>query len=140
MDRKQLETIAGRLADNASPGSRYFLIGELGTGKSVFARAFLRRLGVKGAIPSPSFIVDARYDCSGHEVHHIDLYRLEGNSEQLEFYGIDDILNSDAVVLVEWADRLNPEYLKGGVVVRLAYTDDPEQRRVEIVEEPLAGN
>lgn len=134
MDQRQLESVAGKLADEASRGDRYFLIGELGTGKSVFARAFLRRLGVQGAIPSPSFIVDARYECGGKEVHHIDLYRLEGNSEELEFYGIDDILRSDSIVLVEWADRLDPDILKEGIVIRLEFADDPAQRRMEIVE------
>ena len=77
IDQVALEELASGIACSIRPGSRLFLSGDLGAGKSVFARAVLRELGVKGSIPSPSFIVDAVYSAAGLEIHHIDLYRLK---------------------------------------------------------------
>ena len=122
------------------PGSRLFLIGDLGAGKSVFARAVLRELGVKGSIPSPSFIVDAVYNAGGLEIHHIDLYRLKGTPDEMEFYGIYAALESDAVVIVEWAERLDSAILKNGIFVRIGFTDNPMLREVEVDDRSLAWN
>ncbi|MCK4806423.1 MAG: tRNA (adenosine(37)-N6)-threonylcarbamoyltransferase complex ATPase subunit type 1 TsaE, partial [Candidatus Aegiribacteria sp.] len=88
MDQIALEKLARQIAGRMGPGSRLFLSGDLGAGKSVFARAVLRELGVKGSIPSPSFIVNTVYNAAGLAIHHIDLYRLKGIPDELEFYGI----------------------------------------------------
>ncbi len=75
-----LEDLARRFALSVKPGDRFFLRGALGAGKSTFARAFIRALGVEGAIPSPTFIMDSVYSIIhlGLEVHHIDLYWVHG--------------------------------------------------------------
>jgi len=140
MDQSALEQLAARIAQSLIPGSRIFLSGELGTGKSVFARAVLRSLGITGSIPSPSFIVDAVYCAAGLEIHHIDLYRLEGSQEEMEFYGILDVLESDAVVIMEWAERLDPVAREYGIFVSIDFTDDPLIREVSVDERCLAGN
>lgn len=132
MDQPGLEGFAARLASAMGKGSRLFLTGELGAGKSVFARAVLRELGVEGDIPSPSFIVDAVYFSRGLEIHHLDLYRLKGTPDELEFYGIEDILDSQAVAVVEWAERLPPDLLREGTRVEIAFTDDPLMREVRV--------
>ncbi|MBN2587471.1 MAG: tRNA (adenosine(37)-N6)-threonylcarbamoyltransferase complex ATPase subunit type 1 TsaE [Candidatus Fermentibacteraceae bacterium] len=140
MDQRALERLAAGVARAMGPGSRLYLTGDLGTGKSVFARAVLRELGVEGAIPSPSFIVDAVYESRGLEIHHIDLYRLKGSAEELEFYGIDDVLDSRAAVIVEWADRLKGLRLRDGVKVHLDFTPDPGKRVVSIDGRIMAGD
>lgn len=140
IDQKALEAMARELAGSISRGDRILLFGELGTGKSVFARAVLRELGVEGPVPSPSFVVDAVYSSRGLEIHHIDLYRLEGDPAELQFYGIYDILESDAVSLVEWADRLDPCFLQGGISVRLDFADDPLKREVSVDDRRMAGH
>jgi tRNA threonylcarbamoyl adenosine modification protein YjeE len=103
-----LEKLAREMAAVVKPGDRFFLCGSLGAGKSTFARAFIRSLGVKGAIPSPTFIMDSVYSiaASGLEVHHIDLYRLSGSREEMLMLGFEDILESSAVVLIEWPERM----------------------------------
>ena len=109
LDVSGLERLAGELARSVKPGDRFFLSGPLGAGKSTFARAFIRALGVTGAIPSPTFIMDSVYSISetGFEIHHMDLYRLEGSKEELLMLGFEEILDSDAVVLVEWPERID---------------------------------
>lgn len=140
IDQAALEKLATGIACRMGPGSRLFLSGHLGVGKSVFARAVLRELGVKGSIPSPSFIVDAVYSIADLEIHHIDLYRLKGIPDELEFYGIFDVLESDAAVIVEWAERLDATILKKGILVSIGFTDNPMMREVEIDDRSLAGN
>ncbi len=140
MNREELENLARKIAVGLGPGDGLFLTGELGVGKSVFARAVLRALGVEGPIPSPSFIVDAIYVTGDLEIHHIDLYRLRGDPGELEFYGIGDALTSDALVLVEWAERLPEEVLRTGTRVHISFTDDPDEREVMLNGEPVAGN
>ncbi len=126
--------MAAEMASKVSPGCRYFLFGDLGMGKSTFARAFLRALGVTGQIPSPTFILDSVYSIpgSGLTVHHMDLYRLAGVPGELEMLGFEDIFESSAVVLVEWPDRIPDIRERRGCAVRLEPGGSPDTRRVEI--------
>ncbi len=140
IDQVTLEKLASGIARRMGPGSRLFLSGDLGAGKSVFARAVLRELGVKGSIPSPSFIVDAVYSAAGLEIHHIDLYRLKGIPDEMEFYGIYAALVSDAAIIVEWAERLDAGILKNGIFVSIGFTENPMMREVTVDDRSLAGN
>lgn len=79
------------------------LQGDLGAGKSSFARAFLRALGVTGAIRSPTYTLVERYPLGdGREALHLDLYRI-GDPGELEFLGIEPELA--ALWLIEWPER-----------------------------------
>ena len=137
LDRVGLEELAAGFANSVLPGDVFLLEGPLGSGKSVFARAFLRALGVKGTIPSPTFIVDAVYSIGSLEVHHVDLYRLKGSHEELALYGIDEALDGEQVVLVEWADRLEDPG-DGGVLIVLGYSDEPMKRKVTVDDRRMA--
>ena len=137
LDQAGLEKLAAAFANLVLPGDVFLLQGPLGSGKSVFARAFLRALGVKGSIPSPTFIVDAIYSIGSLEVHHVDLYRLTGSHEELALYGIDQALDGEQVVLVEWADRLE-DRRDGGVLIVLEYADEPMKRKVTVDDRRMA--
>ncbi len=130
----ELEELAGKLAGAVKPGDRFFLSGPLGAGKSTFARAFIRFLGVEGAIPSPTFIMDSVYSIGeiNLEVHHMDLYRLSGTAEEMHMLGFEDILESDAVVLVEWPERMLDFEKRKGCTILISNGDSPDNRRVEV--------
>jgi tRNA threonylcarbamoyladenosine biosynthesis protein TsaE len=81
-----------------------FLEGELGAGKSTLARAWLRALGVKGAIKSPTYALVERYGIPGGEAAHLDLYRLAAAAE-LDFLGLDELAAEATLWLVEWPER-----------------------------------
>lgn len=95
--------LAQALARTAPRPAVVLLHGDLGAGKSTLARAWLRALGVTGAIRSPTYTLVERYPlAAGGEALHLDLYRI-GDGAELEFLGLDD---ADAALwLVEWPER-----------------------------------
>jgi len=80
------------------------LSGDLGSGKSTFARGALRALGVTGAIKSPSYTLLETYDLPVGEALHLDLYRLN-DPDELENLGLADYFRPDALWLIEWPEK-----------------------------------
>jgi tRNA threonylcarbamoyl adenosine modification protein YjeE len=116
------------------PGDLLTLSGDLGAGKTTFARALIRRLADDPtvAVPSPTFTLMQTYELPRFPVVHADLYRLEGPGELAEL-GFDD-LPKGAVVLLEWPDRaagfLPPDRLD--IAFTLAPSQGPEHRNVHV--------
>ena len=104
-DEDATAALAARVAD-ALPEDRggwlLGLRGELGAGKSTFARAMLRSLGHRGTVPSPTYTLIEPYDLETGTVYHIDLYRIV-DSNELEFLGLTDLC--DGLRLIEWPER-----------------------------------
>lgn len=96
--------LAGRMATVASAGDVVCLWGDLGAGKTVFAKGFGLGLGILDTINSPTFVLMGEY-AGRLPLFHIDLYRLASAAEALDGGLIDD-RQGTGVVLVEWPDRL----------------------------------
>jgi tRNA threonylcarbamoyladenosine biosynthesis protein TsaE len=95
---------ASRLAKVAEPGDVVCLWGELGAGKTVFAKGFGAGLGVDATISSPSFVLMGEY-AGRLPMFHIDLYRLSSPREVIDAGLLDDRQGA-GVVLIEWPERL----------------------------------
>ncbi len=104
--RSEEETarIAGALGEKLLPGDTVLLYGELGAGKSVFARGCARALGVKNEMASPSFTLLQSYEGERYKVNHFDLYRL-GSADELYYSGLEEHIGENAVSLIEWPQQ-----------------------------------
>jgi tRNA threonylcarbamoyladenosine biosynthesis protein TsaE len=103
-DAAATRRLAGSLAAAAEPGDLICLWGELGAGKTQFAKGFGAGLGVQGTISSPTFILMAEYE-GRLPLFHVDLYRLADGADALAGGVIDD-RQASGVTLVEWPERL----------------------------------
>ncbi|MHA7886161.1 tRNA (adenosine(37)-N6)-threonylcarbamoyltransferase complex ATPase subunit type 1 TsaE [Roseicyclus sp.] len=128
--------LAVRLARLLRPGDTLLLQGQLGAGKSHVARAAIRALigpgGERAEVPSPTFTLVQVYDTASGEVWHADLYRLTDPAEAEEL-GLEAAME-EAICLVEWPDRLAPDWPEGAVCLRLAADPaDPEARTLTLI-------
>jgi tRNA threonylcarbamoyladenosine biosynthesis protein TsaE len=123
------EALAAAVAALARAGDAILLEGELGAGKTVFARALLRVASGDPAleVPSPTFTLVQSYETTIGVVHHFDLWRLEGPGGLAEL-GWEEA--RDGVVLVEWPDRLGPLRPADALTVALHMTGTDSRRAI----------
>ena len=104
------------------------LEGDLGTGKTTLAQAICRGVGVREDVTSPTFALVNEYHAERATVFHLDLYRLRG-PDDLTNLAWDDIVNSGAIVLVEWPDRAGDRMPHDAVKIRLEHIAGDDQHR-----------
>jgi tRNA threonylcarbamoyladenosine biosynthesis protein TsaE len=96
------EKLAAHIAPLLQAGDMIALYGDLGAGKTTFARALLHALGITGDIPSPTFTLVQNYETPKFTLAHFDLYRLKSPTD-LEELGWFDM--TDSVIIAEWPER-----------------------------------
>ncbi|MGP1615985.1 MAG: tRNA (adenosine(37)-N6)-threonylcarbamoyltransferase complex ATPase subunit type 1 TsaE [Pollutimonas bauzanensis] len=104
-------------------GGRIHLRGDLGAGKTSFARAFLRAAGITGRIKSPSYALLESYNLSNLYFYHLDFYRFSDPREWLDA-GFRDILQKRAVVLIEWPEQAGDLLPPPDLDINLEYADN----------------
>ncbi|MFC1690013.1 tRNA (adenosine(37)-N6)-threonylcarbamoyltransferase complex ATPase subunit type 1 TsaE [Pseudomonadota bacterium] len=96
--------LAGEFALQVRAPLVIYLQGDLGAGKTTFARAYIHALGYKGYVKSPSYGLLETYRAGKQDILHLDLYRIE-DPEELEYLALRDLFTDSTVLLVEWPDR-----------------------------------
>jgi tRNA threonylcarbamoyladenosine biosynthesis protein TsaE len=132
----ETERLAFELSEVARIGDLLCLSGDLGVGKTTFARAFIRargwRMGVEmDDVPSPTFTLAQVYELPGGNIWHFDLFRLENAKETIEL-GIDDAIR-DGICLVEWPDRLPKLEITSRLDLSFEFGGLRDERRVGMV-------
>jgi len=131
-DLAALDALAARLAQPAETGDTFLLRGELGAGKTTFARAFIVALARRenapppDDVPSPTFTLMQSYDLGRLQVFHFDLFRLKSAEEALEL-GIDDAC-ADGIALIEWPERLGSSIPADRIEMDLAIVGQGHRR------------
>jgi len=116
------------LAELLRPGDVVLLMGDLGTGKTCFAQGLARGLGVEDQVTSPTFTLMREYR-GRISLYHLDAYRLHGSGD-LYAIGVDEYLDMEGVLVVEWGDRAGGFFDMERLEVRFSFMDGEEQRRL----------
>lgn len=103
-DEEAMTAFGARIAQTTQGHGLIFLEGNLGMGKTTLSRGIIRGLGHVGAVKSPTFTLVEPYEIGDVRAFHFDLYRLV-DPEELEFLGIRDYFEDDALCLIEWPDK-----------------------------------
>jgi len=117
--------LAERLAAAARPGDLLCLVGDLGAGKTQFAKGFAVGLGITDVVSSPTFVLMTEYE-GRLPLFHLDLYRLDDAADALAGGLLDD-RQAEGVVLVEWAERLGPALPVARLEVLIDGTGDEDR-------------
>jgi tRNA threonylcarbamoyladenosine biosynthesis protein TsaE len=121
-DERATIELAGRFAaalPDSLAGWTVLLAGELGAGKSTFARALIRTLGHSGPVPSPTYTLVEPYQVPRGPIYHVDLYRVASDDE-LRYLGWNEI--DDGLRLVEWPERAPGLAEQADLQLTLAYS------------------
>ncbi len=126
-------SLGQRLGQDAIPGQVYALVGDLGVGKTIFAKGFADGMGVKASVNSPTFTIVKEYQGERMPFYHFDVCRI-GDVSEMDEIGYEDYFYGDGVCLIEWADLID-EILPGDAVHISISKDLPkgfDYRKVEI--------
>lgn len=126
-DEEATASLAWRIAALARPGDVIALEGELGAGKTTFARAFIRARGSGETVPSPTFTLVQIYEIGDAPIWHFDAYRLRDPEESWEL-GIEDAFR-DGISLIEWPERLGNLLPARRLRIILSDAGSPNARR-----------
>ncbi|HJQ21217.1 MAG TPA: tRNA (adenosine(37)-N6)-threonylcarbamoyltransferase complex ATPase subunit type 1 TsaE [Gemmatimonadaceae bacterium] len=125
----ELAAWGSRLGRQIDPPLVVTLDGDLGAGKTTLARAICAGYGVTEAVTSPTFALVHQYEAHKSPVYHIDLFRLD-SAAALQNIGWDDIMQADALVLVEWPERAVGLLPANHLPIELRHIEGDPDRRV----------
>ena len=118
--------LAQNIESEKFPNMVICMEGELGSGKTLFTKAFAKSMGISENITSPTFNIIKEYDGEeGYKLYHMDVYRL---SESKEDIGISEYFNKGGVTIIEWADLISDILPKDRLDIRIKIVD--ENKRV----------
>ncbi len=131
LSEEETMNLGRTMARTLKGGELIVLEGDLGMGKTVFARGIAAGLGVsEEEVHSPSFTLVHEYEGGRCPLFHVDLYRLDGG-EDLEGLGLDELTEAGGVVMVEWGEKLPLWYRRDALTVRFHDLGE-DSRQIEL--------
>lgn len=118
------------ISEKINVGNVLCLTGDLGAGKTTLSKAIVYNLGITDDVTSPTYTIVNEY----HDevaVFHFDVYRINSSEEMLDI-GFDDYLDQEAVIIIEWADRIKDIIPLDAIWIDIKYTDKIGNRTISI--------
>lgn len=134
-DTKALGASIAKKIAKLRPGKTARLIalrGDLGSGKTTFVQGFLRSLGYRGKITSPTFILMRHFKIRGtyRDIYHVDAYRIEHPKEMLPLKLHEILKNPKAIILVEWPEKMKT-FMRGAEIIRFFHGKRESERSIK---------
>ena len=120
--------LAQNLESEKFPNMIICLTGDLGNGKTVFAKGFANALGISEVVNSPTFTIIKEYLEGEMPLYHMDVYRLDGNTDGI---GIEEYFHKNGVVIIEWAETIKDILPKERLEISFKIVD--ENKRVLLI-------
>ncbi len=113
--------VAENIESEKFPNMVICLMGDLGSGKTVFVKAFAKALGIEEDITSPTFNIIKEYPNGELPLYHMDVYRLEDHEEDI---GIEDYYTKKGVTIIEWADMIKDKLPEERLDIKFKIIDE----------------
>ncbi len=122
--KEEMDTfeLAQNIESEKFPNMVICLIGELGTGKTVFVKGFAQALGINETITSPTFNIVKEYNSGELPLYHMDVYRLE--DEKKDSIGLTDYFTKGGITIIEWADLITDELPEERLEIYFRFIDE----------------
>ena len=123
-----------KMGQEAKPGQIYTLDGDLGAGKTVFAKGFAEGLGITEIVNSPTFTILQTYESGRMPMYHFDVYRI-ADPEEMDEIGYEDCFYGNGVTLVEWSELIEELIPENAARIRITRVKGAEgtARHIEII-------
>ena len=119
--------LAKKIAQKIIPGMLIYLSGDLGSGKTSFARGLIHELGFVGAVKSPSYSLVEQYCLDLYTINHFDLYRFKSAEEWYEA-GFNEFINEGSVNLIEWPEKGHPYLPISDLIINFYYVSSVKRK------------
>jgi|TARA_B110000967_G_C18353043_1_gene302237 tRNA threonylcarbamoyladenosine biosynthesis protein TsaE len=119
--------LAKKIAQKICPGMLIYLSGDLGTGKTSFARSLINELGFDGTVKSPSYSLVEQYTFDTYTVNHFDLYRFR-SSEEWHEAGFNEFISGENINLIEWPEKGYPYLPVSDLIINFYYVSSDERK------------
>ena len=129
-NEKNTHELARKIAHRICPGMLIYLSGDLGSGKTSFARSLINELGFDGTVKSPSYSLLEQYNLASYTINHFDLYRFK-SPEEWHGAGFNEFFDEENVNLIEWPEKGHPYLPISDVIISFYYVSS-DKRKVSI--------
>tara|TARA_B100000767_G_C19732087_1_gene522176 strand:+ start:946 stop:1410 length:465 start_codon:yes stop_codon:yes gene_type:complete len=127
--------LAKKIAQKIDFGMLIYLSGDLGSGKTTFARNLIHELGFVGTVKSPSYSLVEQYTLDTYTLNHFDLYRFR-NSEEWHEAGFNEFINEENINLIEWPEKGDPYLPISDLIINFSYVSSDKRKVLIIANSP----
>ena len=122
--------LAQNIESEKFPNMVICLMGDLGSGKTIFTKGFASALEVEEEVTSPTFNIIKEYTSGEMPLYHMDVYRLDNNKEEI---GIEEYFTKGGITIIEWADMIESMLPEERLDIKFKISEENEDARTIVI-------